>query len=112
MSRVTVGVLTLALAIANPTRLMGQSQQQLRVGIARYDIEHPESRDVRISPGTLDGTYWKIGAVLTGLPAAIAVFAGIARPNEAHIVARFMGAAIAGAIFALPGALIGAQFKK
>jgi hypothetical protein len=110
MLRITACIGVVLWVLGRPASLPAQQQQHLRVGIASYSSEPSRPLKVQINPGTLEGTYWKAGAVLTGLPAAVGMF--IMTEHRANVATRILGSAMIGAIAALPGALIGAQFRK
>ncbi len=57
-------------------------------------------------------TYWKVGALVTAIPAILAFNLLYGEEDDATIFGRIVGTALVGVVFAVPGAAIGGLFPK
>lgn len=110
-----VFVSLLLLALSTPAAsASGQLQSALRYGISSTPA-NAEASDLLASLRA-PRTYWLVGAVITAVPAMIA-FNIIAEPDKnttflGEVFGRVFGTALVGAVFAVPGAVIGGLFPK
>ena len=107
---------TVTLSLAVPAFLQGQ---QASLAPHPSVLFVPPWTEAGAAPATLTRTYWKEGAIALGVPmgmlGALALH-GLCEDSETSHP-NCTGAAVGGAVFgfflgAVPGALIGGQFKK
>lgn len=107
-------VLLLTLACVDHP-LPAQFARAERVGLSQLHVAASRAEAIAGVKRDLGNTYWKEGGIVTAIPAV--VLANLLmetrdKPLLAGLVMRAFGSALLGAIFFLPGALIGAQFPK
>ena len=107
-------LLLVALAgVAQP--LSGQFARAERVGLSQLLVAPSRSEAFAGVKRDLGNTYWKEGGIVTAIPAVVlanVIMDTRDKPLLVGLVGRAFGSAMLGAIFFLPGALIGAQFPK
>lgn len=108
-----ITMLLLSLRAVPP--LAAQATGQDRVGLSQPSAGTEPGRPQFVMPRAEGGSYWKVGALITAAP--VVIVANIMMDDSddgilVNIVKRVFGSAVLGAVFALPGALIGKQFTK
>lgn len=99
-----------------PDTVEAQRVAETRVGLsAPSSVIEWSNATLILEPVRGDRTYWKVGALVTAVPAVIAANVMMDERDDGvvvNIIKRVFGSVVLGAVFALPGALIGAQFPK
>lgn len=108
-------ILLLGLLACSVQPLPAQFARGERAGLSQASGVSERGRPQIVMPRADGGSYWKEGALITAVP--IVIVANIMMDDSddgivVNIVKRVFGSAILGAVFALPGALIGKQFPK
>jgi len=110
-----------AFAVCTGLALVPNELEAQRVTDTRAGLSAPSAVMARTYATSIpelrrgDRTYWKVGALITAVPAVIAANVMMDDSDDGivvNIVKRVFGSAVLGAVFALPGALIGKQFPK
>ena len=112
MRQIMLLVLTLA-CVVQP--LPSQFARTDRVGLNQPSVGPSRSEAFAGVKRDLGNTYWKEGGIVTAIPAVVLanlIMNTRDKPLLVGLVGRAFGSAMVGAIFFLPGALIGAQFPK
>jgi hypothetical protein len=112
MRQIMLLVLTLA-CVVQP--LSGQFARGERVGLSQPSAGPSRSGAIAGVKRDLGNTYWKEGGIVAAIPAVVLANLYMNtrdKPLLVGLLGRAVGSAFLGAIFFLPGALIGAQFPK
>lgn len=86
-----------------------------RVGLSQPSAGPSRSEAIAGVKRDLGNTYWKEGGIVAAIPAVVLANLYMNtrdKPFLVGLLGRAFGSAFLGAVFFLPGALIGAQFPK